>query len=112
MMPTPKMGTVTTDVAKAVKAAKAGNVQFRVEKKGIVQAGVGKGSFQPQQLLENLRSFMMGVNDAKPEGFKGKFISAVHLSSTMGPSISVDVSSVDPSNARFMLDPSAVVISK
>jgi len=105
LMPNPKMGTVTKDVAKAVKAAKAGAVQFRVEKKGIVQAGLGKVSFNTEQLLDNVRSFMVAVSDCKPEGLKGKYILGVHLSTTMGPSVKVDVASVDPTNARFMVDP-------
>jgi len=105
LMPNPKMGTVTKDVAKAVKAAKAGAVQFRVEKKGIVQAGLGKVSFTSEQLLDNVRSFMVAVSDCKPEGLKGKYILGVHLSTTMGPSVKVDVPSVDPTNARFMVDP-------
>jgi large subunit ribosomal protein L1 len=105
MMPNPKMGSVTKDVAKAIKAAKAGAVQFRVEKAGIVQAGIGKLSFDREQLLENIRSFMVAVSDSKPEGLKGKYLLSVHLSSTMGPGIPVDISNVDPSSAKFMLDP-------
>ncbi len=104
-MPTPKMGTVTKDVARAVKEAKAGAVQFRVEKKGIVHAGIGKLSFTDAALLDNIRAFMVAVADAKPEGLKGKYIMKVHVKSTMGPSFNVQVPSVDPSNARFMLDP-------
>lgn len=107
-MPNPKMGTVTTDVATAVRKAKDGAVQFKVEKKGIIQAGIGKQSFTNQKLLDNIRSFMTAVIDAKPEGFKGKYIKAVHLTTTMGPSIAIDVSTVDPSNGKFMLDPDAV----
>lgn len=106
LMPNPKMGTVTKDIARAVKQAKEGAVQFRVEKKGIVQAGVGKVSFTPEALLENIRSFMVAVLDAKPEGLKGKYLLRAHISSTMGPGITLDVQSVDPSNAKFMLDPS------
>lgn len=106
MMPTPKMGSVTKDVAKAVKLAKAGAVQFRVEKAGIVQAGIGKLSFSNEDLLNNLRAFMVAVSDAKPEGMKGKYIQSVHLSSTMGPGVPIDRGNVDPSNAKFMLDPS------
>jgi len=105
LMPNPKMGTVTKDVAKAVKTAKAGAVQFRVEKKGIVQAGIGKVSFSEQQLLDNVRAFMVAVSDCKPEGLKGKYVLGVHLASTMGPGIKIDVASVDPTSPRFMIDP-------
>lgn len=105
MMPNPKMGSVTKDVAKAIKAAKAGAVQFRVEKAGIIQAGIGKLSFTKEQMLENIRSFMVAVSDAKPEGLKGKYLLNVHLSTTMGPGVEIDAANVDPSNAKFMLDP-------
>lgn len=71
MMPNPKMGTVTKDVTKAVKAAKAGSVQFRVEKQGIIQAGIGKVSFTKEALLDNVRSFMVAISDVKPENYKG-----------------------------------------
>mmetsp|Transcript_1988 Transcript_1988/g.2105 ORF Transcript_1988/g.2105 Transcript_1988/m.2105 type:complete len:295 (-) Transcript_1988:26-910(-) len=108
MMPTPKMGSVTRDVAKAVKLAKAGAVQFRVEKAGIIQAGIGKLSFSNEQLLNNIRAFMVAVSDAKPEGMKGKYIQMVHISSTMGPGVAIDRGNVDPSNAKFMLDPSKI----
>lgn len=105
MMPNPKMGTVTKDVGKAIASAKAGAVQFRVEKNGIVQAGIGKLSFTDEQLLENLRSFMVAVSDAKPEGLKSKYIETVHIASTMGPGVEITTQNVDPSNAKFMLDP-------
>ena len=105
-MPNPKMGTVTKDVTKAIKAAKAGAVQFRVEKKGIIQAGIGKISFQTEALLENVRAFMVAVLDAKPEGYKGKYLLGVHLASTMGPGVPVELATVDPNNPKFMLDPS------
>eukprot|EP01039_Chlorochromonas_danica_P009198 gene9198-10158_t len=104
LMPNPKMGTVTTDVEKAVKAAKAGAIQFKVEKKGVIQAGVGKVSFTNEALLENIRSLMLAVQDVKPEGFKGKYIRAVHISSTMGPGIEIELPYVDPANPRFMLN--------
>jgi large subunit ribosomal protein L1 len=106
LMPNPKMGSVTKDVARAIKAAKAGAVQFRVEKAGIIQAGIGKLSFKNDELLNNLRSFMVAVSDAKPEGLKGKYIMTVSLSSTMGPGIPLDAANCDPSSAKFILDPS------
>lgn len=110
LMPNPKMGTVTDDVTRAVKQAKEGQVPFRVEKQGIVHAGIGKVSFSKEALLENIRSVMVAIVDAKPEGFKGKYIQKVHLSSTMGPGVHIDLPSVDPSSARFML--SALKVSK
>ena len=103
-MPNPKMGTVTKDVGKAVKTAKAGAVQFKTDKRGIIQGAVGKVSFSKEALLENVRSFMVALMDAKPEGFKGKYLKSVNLSTTMGPGVTVDLSSVDPSNPKFMLD--------
>jgi large subunit ribosomal protein L1 len=103
-MPNPKMGTVTKDITKAVKTAKAGVVQFKVEKKGIIQAGVGKKSFSDEALLDNVRSFMVSVYDAKPDGLKGKYMRRAHISSTMGPGIEVELPSIDPSSARFMLN--------
>jgi large subunit ribosomal protein L1 len=106
MMPNPKMGSVTKDVAKAIKAAKAGAVQFRVEKAGIIQVGIGKLSFPNEDLLDNLRAFMVAVTDAKPEGLKTKYILGVNISSTMGPGIKIETANVDPTNAKFMLDPS------
>lgn len=102
LMPNPKMGTVTKDVGRAVKAAKAGAVQFRVEKKGIVQAGVGKLSFSNEALLDNIRAFMIAVADAKPEGLKGQYFNAVHLSSTMNVGLPIEMPSCDPNNAKFM----------
>ena len=102
LMPNPKMGTVTKDVAQAVKAAKAGAVQFRVEKKGIVQAGVGKLSFSNEALLENIRAFMIAVADVRPEGLKGQYFNAVHLSSTMNAGLSVQLPSCDPNSMKFM----------
>ena len=108
MMPNPKLGTVTKDVEKAVKAGKAGSVQFRVEKKGIIQAGIGKVSFTPEALLDNIRSFMVAVSDVKPEGYKGKYLVAAYLSSTMGPGINIDLGTVDPSNPKFMLHPDLI----
>jgi large subunit ribosomal protein L1 len=94
LMPNPKLGTVTNDVAEAVQAAKGGQVQFRAEKAGIVHAGVGKASFSNEALLENVRAFVNAVNRAKPSGSKGTYIKKLSLSSTMGPSVKVDVASL------------------
>ena len=91
LMPNPKLGTVTADVAEAVKAAKGGQVQFRAEKAGLVHAGVGKASFGEQQLLENVKAFIGAINRAKPSGVKGSFIKKVSLSSTMGPGIKLEL---------------------
>ncbi|MEO0429551.1 MAG: 50S ribosomal protein L1 [Pseudomonadota bacterium] len=89
LMPNPKIGTVTMDVAKAVQDAKGGQVTFRVEKAGIIHAGVGKASFDEAKLAENVRAFVDAVNRAKPTGAKGTYIKKVSLSSTMGPGIAV-----------------------
>lgn len=94
LMPNPKVGTVTPDVATAVKAAKGGSVEFRVEKAGIVHAGVGKASFKEDQLLENVKAFIDAVSRAKPSGSKGTYIKRVSVSSTMGPGLKIDVASV------------------
>ncbi|MEM9523962.1 MAG: 50S ribosomal protein L1 [Pseudomonadota bacterium] len=94
LMPNPKVGTVTVDVAEAVKAAKGGEVQFRVEKAGIIHAGVGKASFDADKLVENVRAFMDALAKAKPTGAKGAYMKKVSLSSTMGPGVSVDLASV------------------
>jgi large subunit ribosomal protein L1 len=94
LMPNPKVGTVTPDVAGAVKAAKGGAVEFRVEKAGILHAGVGKASFSDQALLENIKAFADAVNKAKPSGAKGTYVKRVAVSSTMGPGVHVDPSSV------------------
>ena len=93
LMPNPKVGTVTMDVAEAVKAAKGGEVQFKVEKAGVLHAGVGKASFDADKLVENVRAFMSAVAKAKPSGSKGTYMKKVSLSSTMGPGVSIDVSS-------------------
>jgi large subunit ribosomal protein L1 len=103
-MPNPKMGTVTKDVAKAVRQAKAGSIQYKAEKKGIIQGGIGKISFEKEKLLENIRSLMIAVADSKPEALKGKYLQNVYLSTTMGPGIEVELLSVDPSSPKFMLD--------
>ncbi|MBI1202512.1 MAG: 50S ribosomal protein L1 [Rhodopseudomonas sp.] len=94
MMPNPKVGTVTMDVAGAVKGAKGGSVEFRVEKAGIVQAGVGKASFGEQQLVENVKAFVDAVQKAKPPGAKGHYINRVAVSSTMGPGVKVETSTL------------------
>jgi large subunit ribosomal protein L1 len=94
LMPNPKLGTVTANVAQAVQAAKAGQVQFRVEKAGLVHAGVGKASFAPDLLRENVRAFVDAVNRAKPSGAKGTYLKRAALSSTMGPGIRVDVATL------------------
>jgi large subunit ribosomal protein L1 len=93
-MPNPKVGTVTPDVAGAVKAAKGGAVEFRVEKAGILHAGVGKVSFTEEALLENIRAFADAVNRSKPTGAKGTYVKRVAVSSTMGPGVHVDPSSI------------------
>jgi len=94
MMPNPKVGTVTPDVAGAVKAAKGGAVEFRVEKAGILHAGVGKASFTEEAILENVKAFAGAVSRAKPSGAKGTYIKRVSISSTMGPGVHVDPTSV------------------
>src|SRR6056297_3276686 len=91
LMPNPKVGTVTMDVAQAVKDAKGGQVQFKAEKAGVVHAGVGKVSFSADQLAENVRAFVAAVNRAKPAGAKGTYVKRISLTSTMGPGVSVDV---------------------
>ena len=94
MMPNPKVGTVTMDIAGAVAGAKGGAVEFRVEKAGIVQAGVGKASFTEAQLIDNIKAFVDAVVKSKPQGSKGTYVKKVSLSSTMGPGVKVDVASV------------------
>ena len=94
LMPNPKVGTVTPDVAGAVKAAKGGAVEFRVEKAGILHAGVGKASFSDDALLQNIKAFTDAVSRAKPPGAKGTYIKRVAVSSTMGPGVHVDPTSV------------------
>jgi large subunit ribosomal protein L1 len=94
LMPNPKVGTVTMDVTGAVKAAKGGAVEFRVEKAGIVHAGIGKASFDQQKLVENIRAFADAVAKAKPSGAKGTYIERIAITSTMGPGVKVDPASV------------------
>jgi large subunit ribosomal protein L1 len=91
LMPNPKLGTVTNDVAAAVKASKGGQVEFRVEKAGIVHAGIGKASFGETALQENIKAFVGAISRAKPTGAKGTYIKNVSISSTMGPGVKVDV---------------------
>ncbi|MEL6369254.1 MAG: 50S ribosomal protein L1 [Pseudomonadota bacterium] len=90
LMPNPKVGTVTPNIAQAVKDAKGGAVQFKVEKAGIVHAGIGKASFSEAQLSENLNAFLNAVAKAKPSGAKGTFIKRIGVSSTMGPGVKID----------------------
>jgi large subunit ribosomal protein L1 len=94
LMPNPKVGTVTTDVTSAVKASKGGAVEFRTEKAGIVQGSVGKASFDDSQLAANIRAFVDAVNKAKPSGAKGTYMERAALSSTMGPGVKLDLSTV------------------
>jgi large subunit ribosomal protein L1 len=100
LMPNPRVGTVTMDVANAVKGAKGGSVEFRVEKAGILQAGVGKASFSADKLVENIRAFADAVQKAKPQGAKGTFINRVAISSTMGPGVKVDIASLGAGSAQ------------
>ncbi|WP_458095971.1 50S ribosomal protein L1 [Roseomonas sp. WA12] len=94
LMPNPKLGTVTMDVKGAVTAAKAGQVEFRAEKAGIVHAGIGKASFEADKLLENARAFVDAIQRARPTGAKGTYVKKVAVSSSMGPGIKVDVASL------------------
>ena len=94
MMPNPKVGTVTMDIAGAVAAAKGGSVEFRVEKAGIVHAGIGKASFTADMLTENIKAFVDSVAKAKPTGSKGTYLERIAISSSMGPGVKVDLSSV------------------
>ena len=103
LMPNPRVGTVTMDVKSAVEGAKGGSVEFRVEKAGIVQAGIGKASFPEDKLVENIRAFAEAVQKAKPAGAKGTYVQRIAVSSTMGPGVKVEpntvVSAVSSSNA-------------
>jgi len=94
LMPNPKVGTVTNDLGAAIKAQKGGAVEFRTEKAGIVQAGVGKASFTAEQLAQNIRAFADAVAKSKPQGVKGTFIKRISVSSTMGPGVRVETNSV------------------
>ena len=94
LMPNPKLGTVTPNIADAIKAAKGGEIEFRVEKAGIVQAGIGKSSFAQEALVENVKAFVNAILKAKPTGAKGTYVERVTLSSTMGPSVKLDVATL------------------
>lgn len=94
LMPNPKLGTVTADITTAVKNAKSGQVEYRVEKAGIVHAGLGKISFSNEDLLKNTVAFISSVIKAKPAGAKGAYLKKIHMSSTMGPSLKVDLSTI------------------
>ena len=100
LMPNPKVGTVTMDVTNAVKGAKGGSVEFRVEKAGIVQAGVGKASFSEEKLVENIRAFADAVQKSRPAGAKGHYINRVAISSTMGPGVKVVPASLFPESQQ------------
>ncbi|CBN75281.1 conserved unknown protein [Ectocarpus siliculosus] len=102
LMPNAKLGSVTRDVEAAVRAAKGGQAQFRAGKNGALHMGVGKVSFARSDLIENVRATMVAISNLKPEVIKGKYISQVHLSSTMGKGVPVEVATVDPSSPRFM----------
>ena len=94
MMPNPKVGTVTMDVTKAVSDAKGGAVEFRVEKAGVIHAGIGKASFTEDKLAENVTAFLTAIQKARPSGAKGVFVKKIALTSTMGPSVRIDTSEV------------------
>lgn len=94
LMPNPRVGTVTMDVAEAVKGAKGGSVEFRVEKSGIIHAGVGKASFSADDLVANIKAFVDAVAKAKPTGAKGTYVKRISISSTMGPGVKIDTNSV------------------
>jgi large subunit ribosomal protein L1 len=94
LMPNPKLGTVTPDVKKAVEDAKSGSVEFRAEKAGIIHAGIGKASFDAGKLVDNIRALVDAINKAKPSGAKGTYMRKMTLTSTMGPGIKIDLSSI------------------
>ncbi len=94
LMPNPKLGTVTPDVTAAVKSAKAGDIEFRVEKAGLIHAGIGKASFSEDALVDNVRAFYDAIMKAKPSGAKGTYVKRVSLSSTMGPGVKISVASL------------------
>jgi large subunit ribosomal protein L1 len=94
LMPNPKLGTVTNDVAEAIKASKGGQVEFRAEKAGLIHAGIGKASFGKDAIVDNVKAFVGAVNRAKPSGAKGTYIKKVSLSSTMGAGVKLEISSL------------------
>ena len=94
LMPNPKLGTVTPDVAEAVKTAKAGEVQFRVEKAGVIHAGIGKASFDADKIAQNAQAFLDAIQKARPSGAKGTYMKKVTMSSTMGPGIFIDATQI------------------
>jgi large subunit ribosomal protein L1 len=96
LMPNPKLGTVTNNLAEAVKAAKGGQIEYRAQEQGIVHAGIGKASFSEEAIVENLRAFVGAISRAKPSSVKGTFIKRVSLSSTMGPGLKLELSSLAP----------------
>ena len=102
LMPNPRLGTVTNAVREAVLAARRGQAEFRAEKRGIVSAAVGKGSFAPQELRDNVRALLLALYDARPEGFKGAFVRAAFLQATHGPGLPLQLGVVDPASASFM----------
>jgi large subunit ribosomal protein L1 len=99
LMPNPKLGTVTNDIAEAVKAAKGGQVEYRAQKEGIIHAGIGKASFSEQALTENIKALFNAVSRAKPSGSKGTYMKKVTLSSTMGPGLKLDLASIGETQA-------------
>jgi large subunit ribosomal protein L1 len=100
LMPNPKVGTVTTDVAKAVRELKAGRVEFRVEKAGVVQAGVGKASFAEDAIVQNVKAFVDSVMKARPPGAKGTYMKKISISSSMGPGVKITLGSVGAASAE------------
>jgi large subunit ribosomal protein L1 len=94
LMPNPKLGTVTPDVEKAIKAAKSGQVEFKLEKAGIVHAGIGKASFAEEAIAQNIKALVEAVHKAKPTGAKGNYIKKISVSTTMGPGIKLDINDV------------------
>jgi large subunit ribosomal protein L1 len=94
LMPNPKLGTVTNDLAEAIKASKGGQVEFRADKAGLIHCGIGKASFSEAAIVENVKAFVGAINRAKPSGAKGTFLKKVSLSSTMGPGVKLDVATI------------------